>query len=184
MLLIVLVLPPVLATVVLRPPTKLEHQRGPLLAMYPVPSGLNLGVGETGTVRVWIRNYGDEPAINSTLYIHGGRDVDLTADGIHWGSNLTVKVGVVPQGREVVQVLFVRLNSARNASVALILISDNADPAVAYFSVYYSKPSEGRYIEYVPWVLALLGAGLALLLVVKTKPSKKKRLKEAVKRSR
>ncbi|QOJ79451.1 hypothetical protein IG193_03040 [Infirmifilum lucidum] len=159
--------------VVLQPQTKLEHQRGPLLMIYPVPPELNLGVGGTGTVRVWIRNYGDQPAINSTLYVHGSRDVNMTADGIHWGSNLTVKVGVVPQGKDVVQVLFVRLNSARNASVTLILISDNADPAVAYFSVYYLKPGGGEYTEYVPWVLAILGAGLALLLVVKIRPSRK-----------
>ncbi|PLJ78109.1 hypothetical protein [Infirmifilum sp. SLHALR2] len=137
----------------------LEHQaearlqKGPFLVIYPTPPTITLSVGGAGPVRVWVYNYGDEAAVNSTLYVYGGEGVNLTADGIKWGRNLTLNIGVISPGKPVLQTLFVRLESPRNASVMLTLLSDNADPAVAYFEVYSAKAQAGESFT-LPLVVA------------------------------
>ncbi|AKG38765.1 hypothetical protein MA03_05045 [Infirmifilum uzonense] len=180
-------------TLALIPPNQAltGFQQGPILVIYVYPSVLQLRQGATGTVRILVHNYGSSPAINTSLHVLGPSYVNLTSDGIRWGSNLTVRLGAVPGGKDVPVTFFVKLLRKENATVQISLIADNADPSLSSFvitAVESEAPTGESTISsnghLIVVVFAIIGA-LTLLGIyinnrskfLKTRSSKKKKRK-------
>lgn len=159
-------------------------QRGAFPVIYVAPQELNLSLGQTVTVRLLIRNYGDEPVVNSILQVYGGDAVNITADGVKWSNNLTIELGAIPQGGVKPLTLFVRLTKSKNTTVLFTLYSDNADPSLASIVVHHVEPRETPASGNWPLILSavLIIAAAAALLALQARKREGKTLSKRKKK--
>ncbi|MEZ0345695.1 MAG: hypothetical protein ABWK01_04020 [Infirmifilum sp.] len=146
------------------PTTRLDEnlQQGPFLVINVFPSMLNLTVGGTGTARLIIYNYGSSPAYNATLTLIGPETVNFTYDGVKWGRNLTLSFKAIPQGQQLPVTLFVKLLKPQNATIAVTLLSDNADPSISAIHIRAVQAGGGAAQTPINYYVA---AGIVIILV-------------------